>query len=100
MSFTFTTFTITFTTFVQFAILKDCTFVYFFNTFFLNNGKTFFLKKLNKTDTFLYFLTVEKMALSLPPKCLRNPTSGSAVMSDYRLGPAHFLQRGNINPLP
>src|SRR5258705_1309490 len=39
----------------------------------------FFLKKLNETDTSLYFLTVEKVTVSLPTKCLRNPTS------DWRL---------------
>ncbi len=60
----------------------------------------FFGKTLNKTDTSLYFLTVGKVLVSLPTKFLRNPTSGSAVMGYYRLGPAHFLQRGNINPRP
>src|SRR5258705_2828021 len=44
----------------------------------------------NKTDTSLYFLTVEKVAVSLPTKCLSNPMSGSVLIGDYRLGPAHF----------
>src|SRR5258705_8917936 len=100
MSFTFTTFTITFTTFVQFAILKVCTFFYFCKkkNIFEKNGNLFF--SCNKTDTSLYFLTVEKVAVSLPTKCRRNPTSGSALIGDHRFGHAHFLQRGNINPRP
>src|SRR5258705_13388005 len=60
----------------------------------------FFGKTLNKTDTSLYFLTVRKVLVSLPTKFLRNPTSGSAVMGYYKLGPAHFLQRENINQRP
>ena len=59
-------------------------FVLFSTIFFLN------LKKLNETDTSLYFLTVEKVAVSLPTKCLSNPTSGSVLICDYRLGHAHL----------
>ena len=59
----------------------------------------FFLKKLNETDTSLYFLTVETVAVSFPTKCLSNPTSGSILMCDYKLGPAHFPGQGNSNLL-
>ena len=54
---------------------------------------------LNKTDTSLYFLTLEKVAVSLPTKCLSNPTSGSVLIGDYRLGPAHFPGLGISNHL-
>ena len=49
---------------------------------FEKDGKQFILKRLNETDTSLYFLTVEKVAVFLPTKCLRNPTSGSALIGD------------------
>ena len=49
-----------------------------------------FLKKFHETDTSLDFLTVEKVAVSLPTKCLSNPTSGSVLIGDYMLGHAHF----------
>ena len=39
-------------------------------------------KKFNEIDTSLYFLTVEKVSVSLPTKCLSNPTSGSALIGD------------------
>ena len=39
-------------------------------------------KKLNETDTSSYFLTVAKVTVSLPTKCLRNPMSGSAWIGD------------------
>src|SRR5258705_5923371 len=39
--------------------------------------------KLNETDTSLYFLTLERVAVSLPTKCLGNPTSGSASGGDF-----------------
>ncbi len=42
----------------------------------------YIFKKLNETDTSLYFLTVEKVAVSLPTKCLSNPTIGSALIGD------------------
>src|SRR5258705_5906203 len=47
-------------------------------------GKKYF-KKLNETDTSLYFLTVEKTVVSLPTKCLGNPTRGSASGGDYTI---------------
>ena len=46
--------------------------------------------KLNKTDTSLYFLTLEKVAVSLPTKCLSDPTNGSVLIDDYKLGHAPF----------
>src|SRR5258705_8876657 len=46
--------------------------------------------KLNKTDTSLYFLTLKKVEVSLPTKCLSDPTSGSVLIGDYRLGHAPF----------
>ena len=52
-------------------------------------GKYIFWKKLHETDTSLDFLIVEKVAVSLPRKSLSNPTSGSVLIGDYRLGPAH-----------
>src|SRR5258705_3774524 len=59
--------------------------MYFFHIYIyiyiLNSGIFFF--KVNEPDTSLYFLTVEKVAVSLPAKCLRNPTSGSALIGDY-----------------
>ena len=99
MIFTFMIFTVTVTSVVQFAILKVCTFFYFFKKkmFVKKMEKLFFLKKLNKTDTSLYFLTVEKVSVSLPTKFLRNPTSGSALIGDHRSGHAHFLQRGDFD---
>ena len=68
----------TFTIVLQFEILKVCTFLYFFQKYkFVNKmGNNIFLK-LNKTDTSLYFLTLEKVAVSLPTKCLSDPTRGS-----------------------
>src|SRR5258705_2852671 len=48
---------------------KSLYFFYFFQ-------KYIFLKKLNETDTSLYFETVEKVTVSLPTKCLINHTSG------------------------
>src|SRR5258705_12120931 len=100
MTVTFMTFSFTFTIVVQFAILKACTFFYFFqklyflkkmkNIFFEKNEKYIFLKKLNETDASLSFLTVEQVAVSLPTKCLSNPTSCSVLIGDYRLSPAHF----------
>src|SRR5258705_4658844 len=37
------------------------------------------------------------MAVSLPTKCLSNPTSGSVLIGDYRLCPTHFPGKGNSN---
>src|SRR5258705_11696005 len=54
-------------------------------------GKKIFLQ-LNTIDTSLYFLTAEKMAVSLPTKRLSDPTSGSVLIGDYRLGPAHYFR--------
>ena len=48
--------------------------------------------KLRETDTSLYFLTVEKVAVSLPTKCLRNPTTGSALIGDEPVSAAMFFQ--------
>src|SRR5258705_12016304 len=39
----------------------------------------FLFLRFNKTDTSLYFLTVEQVAVSLLTKCLSNPTSGSPL---------------------
>src|SRR5258705_742795 len=86
-----------FTIVVQFKILK----VYFLCTFF---KKIYFRKKweiiflnLNKTDTSIHFLTLEKVAVSLPTKCLSDPTIGSVLISGYRFGPAHFPGFAYIN---
>ena len=56
------TFSLTLTIVVQVANLKVCTFLYFFQKF-KTNGKYIF--QLHETDTSLYLLTVEKMAVSL-----------------------------------
>ncbi len=48
----------------------------------------------DKTDTSLYVLTIEKVAVSLPKKCLRNPSSGSVLIGDDRLsGPRPLIMR-------
>ena len=60
-------------------------------------GKVEGAKKLNTIDTSLYFLTVEKVAVSLPTKCLSDPTSGSVLIGNYRLGPAPFVWDEAIN---
>ena len=57
------------------------------------------MKKLNETDTSLYLLTLEKVAVSLPTKCLSNPTSGSVLIGNYRLGHAHLPKCEAINPV-
>src|SRR5258705_12998276 len=57
----------------------------------------FFVFKLNETGTSLYFLTVEKVAVSLPTKCLSNPTSGSALIGDEQVFSRRYFQRGDIN---
>src|SRR5258705_11072457 len=51
--------------------------------FFVIFSKTIICEKMgnlfnqfNKTDTSLYLLTLEKVTVSLPTKCLSNPTSG------------------------
>src|SRR5258705_11926191 len=44
--------------------------------------ENFFIKKLNKTNTSYYFLTVEKAAVSLPTKCLGNPMNISISYID------------------
>ena len=65
--------------------------LYFFVLFqkyiyFWKNWKYIFLKKLNKADTSLYFLTLENVSVSLPTKCLSDPTSGLVLIGNYRLG--------------
>src|SRR5258705_11149106 len=97
MTVTFLTFSFTFTVVVQFATLKVCTFLYFFKIYiFLNTmGNNLFLKKFIKTDTSLYFLTLEMVAL--PTKCLSNPTNGSVLIGNYRLGHAHLPKCEAIN---
>src|SRR5258705_12169917 len=57
-------FSFTFTIVVQFAILK----VYFLCTLKNKKGKYIFFLKLNETDISLYFLTLEKVSVSLPTK--------------------------------
>ena len=52
---------------------------------------------LNKIDTSLYFITLEKVGISLPTKCLSDPTSGSVLIGDYRLSHAHFPECETIN---
>src|SRR5258705_4336588 len=87
MTVTFMTFTFTFTIVVQFATLKVCTFLYFFQTnlFLEKMEKYIFLKKLHETDTSLDFLTVEKVAVSLPTKFLSNHTSGSVLIGNLQV---------------
>ena len=51
------------------------------------NNVCFFM--LDETDTSIYFLIVEKVAVSLPIKCTSNPTSGSGLIGDNWLGHAH-----------
>ena len=53
--------------------------------------------KSTKADTSLYFLILEKVAVSLPTKFLSNPKSGSVLIGDYRFGSAHFPEVGIIN---
>ena len=60
--------------------------------------KCIFFKKLNETDASLDFLTVEKVAVSLPTKYVSNPTSGSDLIRDYRLGHAHNPGFAYMNP--
>ena len=61
-------------------------------------GNNFFMKMFDETDTSLsYFLTLEKVAVSLPTKCLSNPTSGSVLKGNYRLGHAHLPKCEAIN---
>ena len=50
---------------------------------FEKDGNKFFLKKWNETDTSLYFLTVEKVMVSLLTKCLSRPTIGSALIGYF-----------------
>ena len=71
------TFSFTITIMIQFALLIVCFFVLFRIKIFLTKmGNLYLFEKVNKTDTSLYFLTVEKVAVSLPTKCLSNPTNG------------------------
>src|SRR5258705_14021747 len=56
------------------------------------------LKKLNEADTYLYFLTVQKVTVSLPTKCLRNPTSGSALIGDIPVFSRHFVPKRGHQP--
>ena len=72
----FMTFSFTVTIVVQFAIIKVCTFFLHYgkkNVVFENMG--FYFLKLNETDTCLYFLTVDNVAVSLPTKFPSDPTS-------------------------
>ena len=72
MTVTFITFS--FTTVVQFANLKSL--IFSTSLIFLNKMEKYvYLKNLHETDTSLYFITAEKVAVSLPTKCLCNPTS-------------------------
>ena len=82
MTVTFTTFSCTVTTVVQFANLIVCTFFYFFQKNMFKKCKISFFEKLNENDTSLYFITVEKVTISLPTKCLRNPTRGLVLIGD------------------
>ena len=61
-------------------------------------GNMYIFLKLNKMGTSLYFLTVEKVAVSLPTKCLSDPTSGLVFIGDYILGPAPCREVGDTNP--
>ena len=56
-----------------------------------------FVFKLNESDTCLYFLTVEKVAISRPTECLRNPTSGSVLICHYPVFSRHDFQKGYLN---
>ena len=76
-------FSCTVTILVQFATLKVCNFFVLFQYIYIllkKKWKIIFWKKLHETDTSVDFLTVEKVAVSLPIKCLRNPTSGSVLI--------------------
>ena len=53
--------------------------LFFSNKNFVLRKWNFVFEKLNKTDISLHFLTVVKVAVSLPTKCLVNYTSGSAL---------------------
>src|SRR5258705_12463861 len=88
MTVYFTTFSFTFTTLVQFANLKVCTF-----STLLKKGNYCFFLKLNETDTSLDFLIVEKVAVSLPTKCLSNPTSGSVLIGTLTLCILLYIRR-------
>src|SRR5258705_10647550 len=65
--------------------------------FYLFIYSCIYLFSLNKTDTYLYFLTLEKVAVSLPTKCLSDPTSGSVFIGNYKLGPAPSREVGDTN---
>ncbi len=52
---------------------------------------------LDETDTSIYFLIVEKVAVSLPTKCASNSESGSGLIGDNWLGHAHFPVFAYIN---
>src|SRR5258705_13117811 len=93
---TFTTFTCTFNNFLQFGNLKVCIFSTL-KKYIFEKKITFLWKKLYKTDTFLYVLTVEKAAVSLPTKCLGNPTSGTASGGDYTIFSPFQFQKGDMN---
>src|SRR5258705_3196242 len=95
---TFTTFTCTFNNFLQFGNLKVCIFSTL-KKYIFEKKITFLWKKLYKTDTFLYVLTVEKAAVSLPTKFLGNPTSGSASGGDYTIFRLHHLPGREHQPV-
>src|SRR5258705_9268167 len=79
---------------------KVCTVLYFYLYIYLKKMENYiYFLMFNKTDSSLYFLTLEKVAVSLPTKCLRNPTSGSVLIGDYRYGPASFVRDEAINPI-
>src|SRR5258705_4812549 len=58
-------------------------------------GNEFFVEYIQQTDTTLYFLTLEKVSVSLPAKCLSDPTSGSVFIGNYKLGPAPSRHSGD-----
>src|SRR5258705_2387767 len=60
-------------------------------------GNEFFVEYIQQTDTTLYFLTLEKVAVSLPTKCLSDPTSGSVFIGIYKLGPTPSREVGDTN---
>ncbi len=96
MAAPFITFSFSLTIVVQFAFVKVCIFFYFLQNIYIfeKNGNNCL------SDTSLYFLTVEKVAVSLPTKCSSIPASGSVLMGDYLLGHAHFPGQGKSNPIP
>ena len=85
MNVTFMTFSFTFTIVVQFATLKVYTLLVLLKIYiyiFEKKGNDFFFEKVLQTDKTLYFVTLEKMAIRLPTKCLSNYMSGLALIGD------------------